>query len=206
MLQLIITSIITFASTNVDDIFVLSMFYGNKQSRHSNIIIGQYLGITALIGISLAASLLGFVVPRAYIGLLGLIPLTIGIIGILKLGEIKSADPLNAPDLKEEKNVAPGSIWVVAAVTFANGGDNIGIYTPLFAVHTIAENLLIIAVFLGMTFAWCMLGKYLTRHPLVSQKIEKYGHIVVPVVLSIIGVIVIYEAGTFRLLSDVIFE
>jgi cadmium resistance protein CadD (predicted permease) len=44
-MEIVIASILAFASTNVDDIFVVILFYSNKKMRGSEIVIGQ-LGFT----------------------------------------------------------------------------------------------------------------------------------------------------------------
>jgi hypothetical protein len=67
-------AIALFASTNVDDVFVLVGFFADPKFRARDIVIGQYAGITALFGVSVVASLLSLVIPRAYLGLLGIAP------------------------------------------------------------------------------------------------------------------------------------
>jgi cadmium resistance protein CadD (predicted permease) len=62
---------VLFASTNVDDIFVLVGFFADPKFRARNIVLGQYAGIVMLFGLSLLGSLLSLVIPREYIGLLG---------------------------------------------------------------------------------------------------------------------------------------
>jgi cadmium resistance protein CadD (predicted permease) len=42
----------------------------------------------------------------------------------------------------------------VAGVTLANGGDNIGIYLPLFAARPAGQMALLRAVFAGMLVVW----------------------------------------------------
>src|SRR5215831_4629153 len=82
-MEIFIASILAFISTNIDDIFILILFFGNKKFKGNEIIIGQFLGISALIIVSLVGSLIGLILQEAYIGLLGLIPLYLGIKGIL---------------------------------------------------------------------------------------------------------------------------
>jgi len=78
LLALIGMAIVLFASTNVDDVFVLVGFLAEKRTRTRDTVLGQYIGITTLFIASVAASLLSFVIPRAYISLLGVIPVLIG--------------------------------------------------------------------------------------------------------------------------------
>src|SRR5260370_37639252 len=64
-----------FASTNVDDVFVLVGFFVDGKFRARDIVIGQYAGITALFGVSVVASLLSLVIRRAYRGLMVIAPI-----------------------------------------------------------------------------------------------------------------------------------
>src|SRR6478736_7200248 len=120
--EIFITSILAFVSTNIDDIFILILFFGNKKFKEVEIVTGQFLGIIILIAISLVGSLIGLVFPQAYIGLLGLIPLYLGIKGILS--GIRKEQQEDDHQIKANKS----NVLSVAGTTFANGGDNIGIY------------------------------------------------------------------------------
>ena len=71
---LVLTSIVAFVSTNVDDIFLLMLFFGNRKYRRGQVVAGQYLGFSALIGLSLIGSLAGMVIDSKYIGLMGILP------------------------------------------------------------------------------------------------------------------------------------
>jgi hypothetical protein len=71
----------------------------------------------------------------------------------------------------------------ISAITFANGGDNIGIYTPLFASSDSAQLGVLLAVFYGMLAVWCGLGYRIARHPLMARALARYGHVLVPFVL-----------------------
>lgn len=196
-MELIIASIIAFASTNIDDIFILSLFFGDKRYKTRDIYVGQYLGIIALITISLIGSLIGNFIDAKYVGLLGLFPIYLGLKQLLKL--IKK-EKIDEELEKEEKNSKTG-ILNVATVTFANGGDNIGTYIPLFSALTTTHKSIVVAIFLAMVLAWLVISKYLAAHPLMAKVISKYGHIVTPVVLILLGLFIIKENGTINLLK-----
>ncbi len=197
-MELIITSLLAFISTNIDDIFILTLFFGNKRFRPREIIIGQYLGIIALIAISFVASLAGLVIDKMYIGLLGLIPIYLGIKSLVALFSNSDQDE-SAEEFDLTNN--RGNILTVAGVTIANGGDNIGIYTPIFATLSIAGTITMVIVFLVMTLVWCLIAKYLTTHQYIARVIDRYGHMVTPFVLIGLGVFILYESGTFELVN-----
>jgi cadmium resistance protein CadD (predicted permease) len=81
-------------------------------------------------------------------------------------------------------------------VTIANGGDNIGIYVPAFAVHSGAEIGVIAMVFVAMTALWCMLAHWMVNHRRFGAPLRRYGHIFAPLVLIGLGIVIIYKAGT----------
>lgn len=76
-MELIIASVIAFTSTNIDDIFVLMFLFGNRSYNTRQVVVGQYIGITALIAISFAGSFANLFIKGSYIGLLGLLPIFI---------------------------------------------------------------------------------------------------------------------------------
>jgi len=91
--------------------------------------------------------------------------------------------------------------YSVAIITFANGGDNIGIYTPLFASSDAADLIVILSVFLILVAVWCFIGYRLMRQPSVAQLLSNYGHIVVSIVLIGLGIYIILENKTLSLLG-----
>jgi cadmium resistance protein CadD (predicted permease) len=82
-MELLLTSVIAFVSTNIDDLFILTLFFGGKEFKAGEIIAGQLMGITTLIVLSLLGSLAALFVDPAYLGLLGLIPIYLGVKGAI---------------------------------------------------------------------------------------------------------------------------
>src|SRR5258708_14128897 len=197
-MEIILTSILAFAATNIDDIFILTFFFGDKRYKTSSVYFGQYLGIIVLIGVSVMGSLIGNFVDSKYIGLLGLFPIYLALRQIIRLIRGENDDERLE---REEKSISTTGILSVATVTIANGGDNIGTYVPLFATLTTFDKSIMIALFLIMTFTWLITAKYLTTHPLMAKAISKYGHIITPIVLTLLGLFILKENGSFSLLN-----
>lgn len=198
MLSVAGLAIVLFASTNIDDIFVLLGFFANPKFETRQIVIGQYLGFAALVAVSLLASLVSLVLSPAYVGLLGLLPIFIGGKKLLELGmsHDDSEGDVNKPAL--------GNILAVAGVTIANGGDNIGIYTPVFATSSAASILAVILVFMIMVAIWIVISHWLVNHRALGAPIRRFGHIATPVILIVIGAFILYNAGTLLLISQFI--
>lgn len=198
LLALIGMAIVLFASTNVDDVFVLVGFFSDKRFRTQDTVLGQYVGITALFGASVAASLISLVIPRAYIGLLGVIPI---LIGGKKLFELYLQRDRAEETIEHHSDAnRNGRVATVALMTLANGGDNIGIYTPSFAIRSAHKIIVIAFVFVVMTAIWCFVAHAIVNHPRLGSPIRRYGHRVTPVVLVGLGVLILYQAGSFGLL------
>ena len=199
-MELVLTSILTFATTNIDDIFILTLFYGNKRFSNREILAGQFLGISVLIIISLVTSLIGLIVHASYIGFLGLFPIYLGLKALWNYRKKDNYSVLTPGAGKVYSQY--GNVLSVAGVTITNGGDNTAIYVPLFATLEWPHKLTMVSIFLVMPLVWCGLAKYLTKHPLVSKAVEKYGHWLSPFVLILLGIYIIYESESFALVLN----
>jgi cadmium resistance protein CadD (predicted permease) len=197
-MEVIATGILAFVSSNIDDIFLLMLFFGDRNFKPREIILGQFVGIAALIGISLVFSLIGLVIGKAYIGLLGLLPIYLGIKGVVRLFSKEQQNDDNHLAAKKGNRSNP---WIVSGVTIANGGDNIGIYVPLFATLAWPQKITVVSIFFMMTAVWCILARYLSRHPLMAKAIDRYGHIVTPFVLIALGIYILNESDVVSLIS-----
>ena len=210
----IIAGITSFAATNIDDIVILMLFFAqvNSSFRPKHIAIGQYLGFTALIIASLPGFFGGLIVPKAWIGLLGLLPIFIGINHLLNRdnnqqevqtvsGEVKSTK-INSGFLSKLRIFIHPQTFNVAAVTIANGGDNIGIYLPLFAGSDGASLAVILSIFFLMIGLWCYIAYLLSSHPAIAKVLTRYSQAIVPFVLIGLGIFILIESGTYRLLPS----
>ncbi len=217
----VVTGVTAFAATNVDDILVLMVLFakanatnhltnGNPgeplQRRH--IVVGQYLGFAVLILLSLPGFFGGLLIPKVWLGWLGLLPIAIGLnhlwhpseedeIQVVHEAEGAIAAPI-APRLQRLASVLSPHTYQVAAVTLANGGDNIGIYVPLFASSSLADLAIILTSFLILIAVWCAIALYLSSHPLLAKPLTRYGHRLVPVVLIGLGLFIVFESGAWR--------
>ena len=193
-LGLVGVAIAAFAATDVDDLFVLMLFFSNPAFGRRQVVIGQYLGIGALVAVGIVGSLIALVVPPWIVGLMGLLPIAIGIKKLLDLRKDKDDDDEIPMNLQSTR----GSylrFLTVAGVTVANGGDNIAVYLPLFASSsTLAGVITLVSIFLVVTAVWCALAYYLVKHRIIASRLSRVGHILLPVVLIGLGIYILAEA------------
>jgi cadmium resistance protein CadD (predicted permease) len=193
---LIVIGISAFVSTNIDDIFLLIVFFSNSlKFPKYHVVIGQYIGIGLLIAISIIASFISLVIPSFLIGFMGIIPIIIGIKKLIEnYKKKKEPEDTNSLKYKFTKTNSAISFLSVAAVTFSNGGDNIGIYTPLFASsNTIGQIVILVVIFIIMTAVWCSIGYYLVNHSFLADHVRRIGHLILPFVLIALGIYIMIE-------------
>lgn len=199
---MILTSVLQaiglFAATNIDDIIVLSLFFARgagQRGTTARILAGQYLGFA---GILVAAILVttgtGAFLPPAAIPYFGLIPLGLGLWAAWEAWRGDGDDD-------DEAKVAGKKVGVgtVAGVTFANGGDNIGVYTPVFLS---VEPLAVVAycvIFLALVAVLVALARFVATRPPIAEVLERFEHILFPIVLIGLGIVILVSGGAFGL-------
>jgi cadmium resistance transport/sequestration family protein len=197
-------AITAFTATNIDDILILTIFFAqvDDKFRPRHILIGQYLGFGLILLASLPGYLGGLVIDHKWLGLLGLLPIAIGIKALFKKQEEVTVQTCAIPEHGQSPFIAPQT-YHVAAVTFANGGDNIGIYIPLFASSNAVTLSITLATFLVMITIWCYAAKLISSHPAIAKFLTQYSNAIVPFVLIALGIYILYESKTYQLLPFV---
>ena len=198
ILSSILQAIGLFLITNIDDIIVLSLFFGRgagQRGTTARILVGQYLGFVGILGAAVLVSLgAGAFLPPEVIPYFGLIPLGLGLWAAWQTWRGDDDDDDEAKI--EGKNVAA---WTVAGVTFANGGDNIGVYVPVFLSVGPGAVVAYCVVFLVLVAGLVGMAKFVaTRRP-IAEALERWEHILFPIVLIGLGVFILISGGAFGL-------
>ncbi|MFE5771540.1 cadmium resistance transporter [Streptomyces sp. NPDC056485] len=189
-----------FAVTNVDDILILALFFAQGAGHPGStrrIVLGQYLGFAAILAVAVAAAFGATFLPESAIPYLGLLPLALGLKAAWQAWKEHRGGG-GDEEGEQAKEGGPGPLEV-AAVTFANGGDNIGVYVPVFATAGAGGMSVFAVVFLALVAVWCFAGKYFATRPVVAKALARWGHILLPLVLIAIGLLILIEGGAFRL-------
>ena len=185
-------AVVLFAATNIDDIVVLSLFFARAAGvagAPKRIVTGQYLGFAVILAVSLGGAFGAGQLPDRAVAYLGLVPVLLGACSAYVSWRGRGEDELVAPRAL--------TVWTVAAVTVANGGDNIGVYVPAFASRSVAELVGIAAVFLVLVASLCAAGRVVARHRLVGTAMQRWGHVIYPVALIAVGVAVLVSGNAF---------
>jgi len=200
ILSSVLPAIGLFIATNIDDIIVLSLFFARgagQRGTTARIAAGQYVGFAGILGAAVLVSLgAGAFLPEEAIPYFGLIPLALGLWAAWRAWRGDDDDDDDDDAKVEGKNVG---VWTVAAVTFANGGDNIGVYVPVFLNVGPAAVVAYCVVFLLLIAVLVMLAKFIaTRRP-IAEVLERWEHVLLPVVLIGLGIVILVSGGAFGL-------
>ncbi|MEU8154873.1 cadmium resistance transporter [Micromonospora sp. NPDC048986] len=186
---------VVFAATDVDDIVILTLFFVAARTtgrpRTWEIVAGQYLGIGAL---ALASAVIAgglLVVPDPWTGLLGLLPIALGVRALRSSGD------------DETPEVVTGALGV-AGVTIANGADNVAVYVPVFRALGVADSAVFLLVFVLLIGLWCALGAWLGGHRRVVRLVERAGAWLVPTIFIAIGLVILVSSGVLGRLAELL--
>jgi cadmium resistance protein CadD (predicted permease) len=192
-LPLIALGMTAFAATNLDDAFVLLLFFGDRRYRARHVFVGQAAGVGLLVALSLVGALAALALPARAVGLLGLLPIAIGAKQLIERRRERHAEPA-AGEVPQPRAAGWRQAAAVAGVTLANGGDNVGIYVPLFAARPPGEIALLLAVFAVMLVAWTAAGYLLARRSALAGRLRRVSGAVMPWVLVGLGLAIMAEA------------
>lgn len=202
MVQNVITSIILYSGTAVDLLIILMLFFAKRKSRKDiiNIYLGQFLGSVSLILLSLLfAFVLNYIPSKEILGLLGLIPIFLGL-KVLLLGDSDGEAIAKDGLRKDDKNL----IFLVAMITFAScGADNIGVFVPYFITLNLANLIVALLTFLVMIYLLVFSAQKLAQVPSVGETLEKYSRWFIAVVYLGLGMYILIENNSFNILRTV---
>jgi cadmium resistance protein CadD (predicted permease) len=186
-----------FAVTNIDDIVILALFFAQGAGHRGaarNIALGQGLGFVASLVIAGAIAFGATFLPEDAIPYLGLLPLALGIKAAAQAWRDR-----DDPDEERAARAGGPKIVEVAAVTLANGGDNIGVYAPVFATAGVGGTSVYVIVFLVLLAVWIAAGRYFATRPAIAKMLARWGHVLLPVVLIGVGLLILIDGGAFGL-------
>ena len=187
MLTALLVGSAAFLSTNLDDLVVLLALWTDPNSQRREVLLGQLVATTVLVGSALVVCSVAIVIPERWLALTGVLPIAVGAKRIWD----RKAD-------EEDDDQAPSRRfgWLaVMLVTLANGADNIAVYSALFVRKTVWTLLALTLLFLVLTVLWCEATRLIARHPKVIHRLQRLGDRGVPWILILIGIYLLVSKG-----------
>lgn len=218
------TACSTFAITNIDDIFVLVTFFAEATTNQSitpfQITIGQYLGFSAIIIVSMIGFGVAFVLPAEPIGFLGLLPVLLGVWKGLHLvfpvdkespdgdREARNIEETRQPEEYTRELGRKGwwtrfskiglkSISSVAMVSIINGGDNIGTYVPLFSQAKGAEIAIYVVIYYVLLGVWILVAWLIMKQKHILHVAERWAGTFIPFLYVGLGIFIVVKSECY---------
>lgn len=188
MQETVLAAIAAYIGTNMDDMIINMLFFAQAGSLGDvyAIVLGKYLGISALVLLSTAGAVLLSFLPARIIALLGVLPIMLGVKAWLEESEDEQEETKG-----HRRQGVKGMLLTAALITIANGADNIGVYLPLFAGFSSGQMAAALAVFAVMTAVWCAIGKKLSSVPSFRDLLLRHKHSVVPLIYILLGIYIL---------------
>jgi cadmium resistance protein CadD (predicted permease) len=185
-----------YASTNIDNLVVLSLFFADRQLRPRLIVVGHFLGAAVVVAASVVIGLGALALPTGYVSLLGVLPLTLGVRRLMSLWDERNPEksleegsdaPLILGEHAGMKVRTHSQLIAVAAVGIANSGDNLAAYVALFARSPEAIPLYVLS-FAVLTAIWCAAGYWFASRRMVGEYVRRAGRLAFPFVMIALAI------------------
>lgn len=199
MIQTVGTAVVLYVATAVDLLVLLLIFFAraNTKRQYRDIYIGQYLGSLTLIAVSLVlAYILNFVPEKWMLGLLGLIPIYLG----LKVAIAGDNDEEEVERQLDQRGLSKLAKTVTLITIASCGADNVGLFVPYFVTLNIIELLVTLLVFLILIFILVFTAQKLSEIPGIGEVVEKFSRWIMATIYIALGVFIIYENETIQTL------
>lgn len=193
----------SFFITNIDDVFMLVTFFaeaatGKSSSTPLTITLGQYVGFTIILAVSMIGFAATAVLPTEPIGFLGYLPMLLGLWSLLDLF-------LQNDEEDDDMEVGIGgwrAVSKVAAITVINGGDNIGTYIPLFSQAKNADMFVYLVTYYALLGFLCFFAWLIMQQKDILRVAEKYAQVIVPVLYMGLGIFIILGSECYPWLVE----
>ncbi|MEB3256161.1 MAG: cadmium resistance transporter [Synechococcaceae cyanobacterium] len=203
-------------ATTFDDNIYLTGFFSeiNRSFRPQHVIVGELLGFSLLVAISLLSFLIGQHLPIRWLGWMGVLPILIGLRNLAQQFQRGYGDEADRQTSQRLYGALPGfaprrlsllqllrdrQTYAVSLVTLANGSNNLSIYIPLFASLRPDQVTMVVPVLYGFIFLWLYLSYQLTRAPGLALLLNRYAPIFFPFVLIWLGFRILHDTGSLSL-------
>jgi cadmium resistance protein CadD (predicted permease) len=175
-----------FMATNLDNLVLMIGLFGRYSDLRHEVLFGYLAGMLIIGAVTFYVGKLAGYAPVQYLGLLGIVPVLIGLTEIVRLFRNKGVvhDP-----------VVPGagSTAVVATLLaqLGNSTDTIITYSVLFSDANDLADYLVVLSFAGMASLLALMAYLALRHPWLSRPVQLYGHYITPLILITVGMYVL---------------
>jgi cadmium resistance protein CadD (predicted permease) len=192
-IKIVTLGFFSFTMTNLDNFLLLLCLFSLGTISIHKIILGQFLGMSAILILSYLGGSAALVLFSAkWTGIFGIVPLFIGLKSLYEIRvDSKNQNKSSIPFF--DKRSSNGGVINVAFLTLANGGDNIAIYSGLFAERSELETFFLIFIFLILTGVWCVACFFLSSQKKWETLINRFKITIFPFAMILMGCSILFK-------------
>jgi len=177
-----------FAATNLDSLLLLVSLLAERGAGRRSVITGYGLSVAVVLVIAWLAAQAGDWIPPRLVNLLGLVPIAMGLRGLLGLWRGSDGD--------EVPRAALTGTSSVALLMLSVSSDNFGVFVPLFAETPRTLDPVILGAALVTALTWIVLALWLSRVPKLRVLFARWGPPIVPFLLISMGIYILFDTAT----------
>lgn len=182
-----------FIGTNLDNLLLLVAMYARYSRQAGTVTAGYIFGMLTICFIALLLGETGDYIPLDWLGLLGIVPMTLGVIDLWKLFRKPVAETAAGPAGEENRRTI---FSMLASMQLSNGADTIITFTILFAESGDPADYMLVPTFVAMIGVFSGLAYYSVKQEKLGRVLRRYGQYVTPVILILVGFYILSNTAT----------
>jgi cadmium resistance protein CadD (predicted permease) len=193
LLGIIPVTVAAFAGTNLDNVLLLIALLSAGGIRRRQVIGGYLFAMFLLLGISFAVGKAAELVPAGYLGYLGIVPFSLGIISLIRLIPGDQSGPADP----EPKLRSASSVFVATTlIQLSNSADTLATFSVLLAESTVIADGLILITYMGMVAMACATALFFLKYRRIGAVMERIGRYLTPLILLAVGAYILSDTVT----------
>jgi cadmium resistance protein CadD (predicted permease) len=182
-----------YVATNLDNFTLLVALLARYRHKVLQVIAGYMTSMLILVAIAYWASTAASAMPVEYLGLLGIVPISVGAVGLVRLFRGHTAKST----IDQIKSTAGKSvIFTTLAVQLGNGADTLVTISALFADSNPSADVLAVVTLAAMALLFVFIAVYAVKHPALTIWIDRNADRITPFILIIVGTYILLNTAT----------
>lgn len=192
MIETVLFSVVVFVATSVDELVVLTTIfaYAERRKAVAQVYAGQLISQAVLLTVSVLAASGVETVSQEGIGLLGILPIVLGIRSLLGGDEEDQAQ-----ETANRLGSRASFTLTVALIAIGGGGEELAVFIPFLGSLAGSDLVVALVTLVLLVPVWCRVSQRLASIERIQRWITRYQRIFVPVVFIGLGVVVIVNSG-----------
>jgi len=192
MIETLLSSVAVFVATSVDELVVLTTIFAYAERRRAvvQVYAGQLISQAVLLTVSVLAAFGIEAISQRAIGLLGIVPIVLGIRVLLGGDEDDEAQ-----ETAKRLGSSAGFTLTVALIAIGGGGEELAVFIPFLGSLAMPDLVVALVTLLLLVPVWCRVSQRIASIKRIQGWIARYQRIFVPVVFITLGVFVIVDSG-----------